>query len=99
MDGQEWFLNDSARWHQSFEAWTGPGPNSPSVFMFGNDRVASASPGSSGAGTNGVTGQGTTARNSAVAAASASESAMAGGYGFEGLGMSLQDGGWLPQLD
>ncbi|KAF4471694.1 NIT-4 pathway-specific regulatory nit-4 [Fusarium albosuccineum] len=35
MDGQEWFLNDSARWHQSFEAWqmANSGQDN-SVFMF-----------------------------------------------------------------
>ncbi|KAM5348444.1 hypothetical protein ACJ41O_008268 [Fusarium nematophilum] len=37
MDGQEWFLNDSARWHQSFEAWqmANSGQDN-SVFMFGD---------------------------------------------------------------
>ncbi|KAL6354584.1 hypothetical protein LRP88_11927 [Fusarium phalaenopsidis] len=37
MDGQEWFLNDSARWHQSFEAWqmANSGQDN-SVFLFGD---------------------------------------------------------------
>ena len=37
MDGQEWFLNDSARWHQSFEAWQmANNGQDNSVFMFGD---------------------------------------------------------------
>lgn len=37
MDGQEWFLNDSARWHQSFEAWQmGSNGQDGSIFMFGD---------------------------------------------------------------
>lgn len=36
MDGQEWFLNDSARWHQSFEAWQMANTGQDGgVFMFG----------------------------------------------------------------
>ncbi|KAK7422240.1 Nitrogen assimilation transcription factor nit-4 [Neonectria punicea] len=36
MDGQEWFLNDSARWHQSFETWQmANNGQDASVFMFG----------------------------------------------------------------
>ncbi|KAF4473281.1 NIT-4 pathway-specific regulatory nit-4 [Fusarium agapanthi] len=38
MDGQEWFLNDSARWHQSFEAWQmANNGQDTSVFMFGDN--------------------------------------------------------------
>ncbi|KAF7556366.1 hypothetical protein G7046_g6313 [Stylonectria norvegica] len=37
MDTQEWFLNDSARWHQSFEMWQmAQGEQDPSVFVFGD---------------------------------------------------------------
>ncbi|KAF5025797.1 hypothetical protein F66182_2130 [Fusarium sp. NRRL 66182] len=37
MEGQEWFLNDSARWHQSFEAWQmANNGQDNSVFMFGD---------------------------------------------------------------
>lgn len=36
MDGQDWFLNDSARWHQSFETWQmGTTGQDGSIFMFG----------------------------------------------------------------
>ncbi|CAM1511170.1 Fc.00g086830.m01.CDS01 [Cosmosporella sp. VM-42] len=36
MDSQEWFLNDSARWHQSFETWQmANGGQDGSIFMFG----------------------------------------------------------------
>ncbi|KAF4998348.1 hypothetical protein FGRMN_3228 [Fusarium graminum] len=38
MDSQEWFLNDSARWHQSFEAWQmANNGQDNSVFMFGDN--------------------------------------------------------------
>jgi hypothetical protein len=38
MDGQEWFLNDSARWHQSFEAWQmANNGQDNSVFIFGDN--------------------------------------------------------------
>jgi hypothetical protein len=94
MDSQDWFLNDSARWQQSFETWNaGPGANSP-VFVF-NDRVASASPASSGSHAGG----GANGGHATAGAGVVSGEANMGAYGFEGLGMSLQDGGWLPELD
>ncbi|KAF4435808.1 NIT-4 pathway-specific regulatory nit-4 [Fusarium acutatum] len=38
MDGQEWFLNDSARWHQSFGAWQmANNGQDTSAFMFGDN--------------------------------------------------------------
>lgn len=94
MDGQEWLFTDSARWQQSFESWPGPGPNSP-VFIF-NDRLASNSPASTGSNA-GVNGGHTSSMNGA--GNTASGDAAMGAYGFEGLGVSLQDGGWLPGLD
>ena len=45
MDGQEWFLNDSARWHQSFEAWQmGSNGQDGSIFMFGDGGTPNTNP-------------------------------------------------------
>jgi hypothetical protein len=94
MDGQEWLFSDSARWQQSFETWAGP--NSP-VFVFA-DRVASKSPASTGSNSGANGGMASNVPGGSGTANGGADATL-GGYGFEGLGMSLQDGGWLPGLD
>ncbi|KAF4444810.1 NIT-4 pathway-specific regulatory protein nit-4 [Fusarium austroafricanum] len=83
MDGQEWFLNDSARWHQSFEAWqmTNNGQDN-SVFMFGDSSSQDTPPNSTGEGSGNIQSE----ANDQIAA-------------LDGLGASLSRGGWLPGLD
>lgn len=53
MDSQDWFIHDSARWHQGFESWNtgsigGAAPGGGSMFVFGdngtNGGVTSARP-------------------------------------------------------
>ncbi|KAH7136518.1 fungal-specific transcription factor domain-containing protein [Dactylonectria macrodidyma] len=83
MDGQEWFLNDSARWHQSFETWqmTNNGQDA-SVFMF-NEGGANGTPNANNTDSN------------ASMSAEPSDPLTA----FDGLGASLAGDGWLPGLD
>lgn len=83
MDGQEWFLNDSARWHQSFETWqmTNNGQDAP-VFMF------------SEGGGNGTPNTNNTDSNTSMPAEPSDPLAA-----FDGLGASLAGDGWLPGLD
>lgn len=83
MDGQEWFLNDSARWHQSFETWQMTnGGQDGSVFMFGEG------------GNNG-----TPNTNNADGNVSMQAEANDPLAAFDGLGASLSGDGWLPGLD
>lgn len=83
MDGQEWFLNDSARWHQSFESWqmANGGPDA-SVFVFGEKGNSETPSTNNTDGTPSMSNE----SNDPLAA-------------FEGLGASLTGGGWLPGLD
>ncbi|KAF4982749.1 hypothetical protein FZEAL_1702 [Fusarium zealandicum] len=83
MDGQEWFLNDSARWHQSFEAWqmANSGQDN-SVYMFGEG------------GANQDTPKTHMESNASIQAETNDQIAA-----FDGLGASLSGGGWLPGLD
>ncbi|KAF7546590.1 hypothetical protein G7Z17_g8337 [Cylindrodendrum hubeiense] len=83
MDGQEWFLNDSARWHQSFETWQmANSGQDASVFMFGE------------AGNNGTPNTNNTDSNASMQPESNDPLAV-----FDGLGASLAGDGWLPGLD
>lgn len=83
MDGQEWFLNDSARWHQSFETWQMTnGGQDGSVFMFGEG------------GNNGTPNTNNTDGNVSMQAEANDPLAA-----FDGLGASLSGDGWLPGLD
>lgn len=99
IDGPDWFLNDSARWQQSFETWGDMG--GPSGGGGGG--------GPSGGG--GVGGAGN-ANGSSVFMFGDGRSGSADGRpmrsdggeqqhvaDFEGLGTSLSGGGWLPGLD
>lgn len=83
MDGQEWFLNDSARWHQSFETWQMTnGGQDASVFMFGEG------------GNNGTPNTNNSDGNVSMQAEANDPLAA-----FDGLGASLSGDGWLPGLD
>ncbi|KAH6895228.1 fungal-specific transcription factor domain-containing protein [Thelonectria olida] len=83
MDGQEWFLNDSARWHQSFETWQmANGGQDASVFVFGDNGNSDTPSTNNTDGTPNIP----TESNDPLAA-------------FDGLGASLTGGGWLPGLD
>lgn len=98
MDSQEWFLNDSARWHQGFEAWNSSvsSPGGPS-FMF-TERTRAVSPEEAQAMLNGGPRREKQARSDStggVATMGPTNSL----YGFEGLDASLDQGGWLPGLD
>jgi hypothetical protein len=83
FEAPEWFLNDSARWQQSFEAWNiaSQSTNSNSMFVFGEGGSPTVATGTNGA-----------IRNTR---ADSNEQPS----GFEGLGTSLNGGGWLPGLD
>jgi hypothetical protein len=91
IDGHDWFINDSARWQQSFETWDmGPGgpvppgnsDSSGGIYVFGDvsdgNRIADGS-------------QGPNQR--AIQHGDEIEGA------FDGLWASLNGGGWLPGLD
>jgi len=92
MDGHDWFLNDSARWQQSFETWNlGAGgplpPGQPDaasgVYVFGDVTGGGVMPD----GGQGQLGQRSAQHGDEVEGA------------FDGLGASLNGGGWLPGLD
>jgi hypothetical protein len=83
MDGQEWFLTDSARWHQSFESWQmANSGQDASVFVFGDNGNSDTPSTNNTDGTPNIS----TESNDPLAA-------------FDGLGASLTGGGWLTGLD
>ena len=91
IDSPDWFINDSARWQQSFETWDLNGAHNPGggpMFLF-SDGNSGAVEGTEVSGDNG-----NERRQQALRSESEDQSS-----GFEGLGASLSATGWLPGLD
>lgn len=80
VDGPEWFLNDGARWQQSFETWD-MASQDPSAFMFRSEPESSNTNPSFTSHLN---------QQPDISDPLA---------GFDGLDTSLDEGGWLPDLE